>query len=190
MAGPYTFTIIILVKSEACKNFSSFHIDVLTEFAVFCFCCCCFFFSQTRPGNRHHGSILKIWLKVDHFLTQISRPTTEINCSHNIILLLKSSVYGLGGLVRTRQLNINSLKYVLQLIKNKKHEGTQYNSKFSYTQTIFHAKFPLSYTLSKYAFSQSACSTHYTWSIVSFPVTSIIHDVTRTLRLLPQLKKI
>ena len=74
MAGPYTVAIIILVKSEACKNFPSFHMDVFTELLFFVVIVV---ISQNRPVTRHHGSILKIWLTVDHFLTQISRPTIK-----------------------------------------------------------------------------------------------------------------
>jgi len=52
MAGPYTFTIIILVRSKTCKNLPAFQIDVLTVFAFVWFS-----FSENdterwEPGTR------------------------------------------------------------------------------------------------------------------------------------------
>ena len=47
--------------------------------------------------------MLEIWLKVYHFLTQISAFRENINYIHNNILLPWSSVCGLGGLVRARK---------------------------------------------------------------------------------------
>ena len=71
--------------------------------------------------------MLEIWLKVHHFLTQISASRENINYIHNNILLPQSSVCGLGGLVRPRKEN-KAVKYLpirCNTPKTRKLEGKQ-----------------------------------------------------------------
>ena len=73
---------------------------------------------------------------------------------------------------KTRELNIHQSVATHQKHKNSREN----NSKFSYTYAI---STPVSTSqILKYTLSQSVCSIHYTWPIVSNPVSSIIHGAT------------
>ena len=77
-----------------------------------------------------------ITLKVDHFLTQILASRENINYSPNIILLAKSSVCGLGGLVRAEKEN-SAVNYLKLCCNYQNHKNSRENKgKFSYTHAI------------------------------------------------------
>ena len=78
-------------------------------------------------SKKDHGFLPGIWLKVDHFLMQISASLENINYIQNNVLLPWSSVCGLGGLVRARKENkaVKCLSMYCNTPKTQKLEGTQ-----------------------------------------------------------------
>ena len=78
-------------------------------------------------SKKDHGFMPEIWLKVDHFLMQISASLENINYIQNNVLLPWSSVCGLGGLVRGKKENkaVIYLPMCCNKSKIQKLEGTQ-----------------------------------------------------------------
>ena len=87
--------------------------------------------------QKNNGFMLEIWLKVHHFLTQISASRENINYIHNNILLAQSSVCGVGGLARARKENktVKFLPMCCNKPKRQKFEGTQQQISYTYANS-------------------------------------------------------
>ena len=114
--------------------------------------------NMRKMRQKNHGFMLEIWLKVHHFLTQISASRENINYIHNNILLPQSSVCGLGGLVRARKEN-KAVKYLPISCKTPKTK-TRGN-------TII-VNFP---TLTRVSTSQISTRFHHLLEIYSQPIS-------------------
>ena len=79
---------------------------------------------------------------------------------------------------KKRQLNIYQCVATNQKRKNSSNTIVNFPILTPFSRHFLRHKFPLGSTILKYTLSQSVCSIHYTWPIVSNPVSSIIHATT------------
>ena len=120
-----------------------------------------------------YGQQLTIfWLKLrrpeEQFITAI---TSYCYLSHPCV----AWAGWFGQKKKTRQLNIYQCVASNQKHKNSRETHCKLTILTPSSRHLLRHKFPLGSTMLKYAHSQSACSIHCTWPIVSNPVPSTIH---------------